>query len=61
MNTNIMSKDNWIELFRAVGLNDKAMVKWHQEFETRYPLGHQSFLEWLGLSSHEIDNIRSSQ
>jgi len=59
MGNEAMNKDKWVELFRAIGLDEQAMVKWHKEFEARYPNGHQSFLEWLGVPSGEIADIRS--
>ncbi len=53
-----MDKEKWIELFRAIGMDDAGMRKWHQEFEARFPEGHQAFLNWLHLPEHEISNIR---
>jgi len=35
------------------------MAQWHREFESRYPEGHQSFLEWLNISENEIRHIRA--
>lgn len=61
MGNNAVTKENWIELFRAIGLDEQAMHQWHQEFENRYPDGHQSFLEWLGISADDIRSIRSAQ
>ena len=54
-----MNKEKWVLLFREIGLDDEAMRAWHQAFETRYPGEHQSFLEWLGISSDEIKVIRA--
>ncbi len=48
----------WVALFREVGLTDADMKKWHHLFETKNPVGHQSFLEWLGLDAEEIRLIR---
>jgi hypothetical protein len=53
-----MTKDQWVELFKAVGIDDETMKKWHVEFERRAPLAHQSFLQWLGLSPTEVVAIR---
>ncbi len=50
--------DQWVELFRAIGLEDPDMDKWHTEFELRYPDGHQSFLEWLRLPAAKIADVR---
>jgi len=57
MPTNV-TKENWVALFRDVGLTDAQMKKWHHLFETRHPEGHQSFLEWLGLPAEKCAVIR---
>ena len=31
-----MNKENWIKLFRAIGLDDQTMTQWHKEFEKNY-------------------------
>jgi hypothetical protein len=48
-----------IAMFRELGLDQAQMMKWHKLFEARHPADHQSFLEWLGLKSEEIDRIRT--
>lgn len=53
-----VSKDQWVELFREIGLTEADMDCWHRTFEKRHPEGHAGFLEWLGLSPAEIDAIR---
>jgi hypothetical protein len=55
-----MSKNDWVQLFRAIGMSDDAMHRWHTEFEKRWPEAHQSFLEWLRVPSAEIDRIREA-
>jgi hypothetical protein len=50
--------EQWKGLFREVGLSESEMQKWHQLFEARYPDGHQSFLEWLGLDAGQIKAAR---
>ena len=55
---NEMRSDEWVRRFRAVGLDDTAMKKWHGLFEKDDPEGHQSFLEWLGLPAERITEIR---
>ena len=45
-------------MFRAIGLQDADMHKWHAEFERRFPEGHQSFLEWLDLPEERITEVR---
>lgn len=54
---NKVSKDNWVAMFQEVGMDEKAMMKWHSIFETRHPEGHKDFLEWLGISEEEISKI----
>ncbi len=54
-----VSKDEWVAMFREIGLNNSQMDQWHKLFESRHPDGHQSFLEWLGLPQKEIDRIRA--
>jgi hypothetical protein len=53
-----VSVEQWVEMFRAVGLRDEDMHRWHAEFERRHPEGHQGFLEWLGLPAERIERIR---
>jgi len=55
---NQMSVTEWVALFRDIGLNDAQREQWHKLFENRHPAGHQSFLEWLGLTPEDIDRIR---
>lgn len=57
--TNKVTVEEWVERFRAIGLNDAAMDTWHCLFEQGNPEGHQSFLEWLGLPDETIKSIRS--
>ncbi len=45
-------------MFRAIGLKESDMHKWHAEFERRHPEGHQGFLEWLSLPEARITEIR---
>jgi MerR family transcriptional regulator, thiopeptide resistance regulator len=53
-----INKDTWIEILRAAGLDEKAMLQWHQAFEKNAPNAHQDFLESLGLNKNEIKKIR---
>jgi hypothetical protein len=55
-----ISKDDWVAMFREIGLTDDDMMKWHRLFETRHPEGHADFLAWLGISPDEITDIRAS-
>ena len=59
MSNEVMNKEKWVLLFKEIGLDEATMIQWHKEFETRYPDGHQSFLEWLNISEDEIRRIRA--
>ena len=52
--------EEWVRRFRAVGLDDAAMKRWHELFEEENPEGHQDFLEWLGLPPERIQEVRKS-
>lgn len=54
----IVTINEWIERFRVIGLDESTMQNWHKLFEKENPEGHQSFLEWLGLSPERIAEIR---
>jgi hypothetical protein len=51
--------EEWVARFKAIGLDQAAMDKWHHLFEQENPAGHQSFLEWLGLPADRISEIRA--
>jgi hypothetical protein len=57
---NQVTVDEWVEMFKGIGLDEKTMMKWHRIFESRHPEAHQSFLEWLGLSSEKVEEIRKN-
>lgn len=54
-----MNKEDWIALFREIGLSEDAMMKWHRLFESRHAEAHEDFLAWLGLSTEERAKIRA--
>jgi len=56
---NQVTVNEWVNMFREIGLDEETMMKWHRLFESRHPEAHQSFLEWLGLSSEKIAEIRT--
>jgi hypothetical protein len=51
--------EEWVARFKAIGLDQAAMEKWHRLFEQENPAGHQSFLVWLGLPPDRISAIRT--
>lgn len=55
----IVPKARWQEVMKAAGFNDEDMDNWHKQFEKMEPLGHQKFLESLGIGSDEITKIRA--
>lgn len=54
-----VTKEDWVAMFREIGLSEDAMMKWHRLFETRHPEGHADFLSWLGIPLDEISRIRA--
>lgn len=55
---NQINVEQWIAMFREIGLDDAKMKQWHKVFESQHPAAHQKFLEWLGLPAKDIDRIR---
>lgn len=54
----MVTKERWIEIMRAAGLDDQDMHNWHIQFEKMEPEAHQEFLESLGIKPAEIKRIR---
>ena len=54
----VMTKERWVSLLAATGMNDDDMRRWHVEFENMAPEAHQDFLESLGIPKQEIRTIR---
>ena len=53
--------EEWVQRFRAIGLDDAKMRRWHELFEQENPAGHQDFLQWLGLTPEKIAAVRSGK
>ncbi|MCC7376195.1 MAG: MerR family transcriptional regulator [Verrucomicrobiales bacterium] len=53
-----VDKELWVRMLEASGMDDRAMEKWHREFEERAPEGHHDFLLSLGISPQEVASIR---
>lgn len=53
-----MNVEQWVEVFRAAGLDEAMMLSWHREFERRYPEQHESFLKWLNMPADKIEATR---
>ncbi len=58
LNTRVITKEKWVALLRAAGLDEDGMLKWHMEFERTSPEAHQDFLESIGIDEEEIASIR---
>ena len=55
----MVTKERWVEIMRAAGLNDQDMENWHKQFEIMEPEAHQEFLESLNINQDEINKIRA--
>ncbi len=53
-----VDRDLWVEMLRAAGMDDRAMARWHAEFEQRAPEAHREFLLSLGIPEGETLEIR---
>lgn len=53
-----VDKQAWIDMLRAAGMDEDAMMKWHSEFERRAPESHHQFLLSLGIPEDEALYIR---
>ncbi len=54
----VMSKETWVALLAASGFSEEDMSRWHMEFERFAPEKHHQFLEFLGMSQKEIQDLR---
>jgi len=55
----VLTKEKWISILVASGLDETGMNQWHYEFEKSAPEAHHAFLESLGLSEDEILEVRN--
>jgi MerR family transcriptional regulator, thiopeptide resistance regulator len=53
-----VDKKLWVEMLRTAGMDQNAMNRWHAEFESRAPDGHNEFLLSLGIADDEVARIR---
>ena len=54
----VITKEIWVSMLRAAGLDEAGMRNWHIEFENTSPEAHQDFLESIGIEKDEIAAIR---
>ena len=57
-NSRVLTKEKWVAILKASGLDEKGMRNWHIEFEKTSPEAHQDFLESIGIEDDEISLIR---
>jgi DNA-binding transcriptional MerR regulator len=57
-NSRVLTKETWVSILRASGLDEAGMRNWHIEFEKTSPEAHQDFLESIGIEKEEIILIR---
>ena len=57
-NTRVMTKETWVSILEASGLDEDGMRNWHIEFEKTSPEAHQDFLESIGIDKEELILIR---
>lgn len=60
MSDSEFGKDQWVGLFREIGLDEATMHRWHAAFEKQWPEAHRSFLEWLRIPTADVDRIRGA-
>lgn len=54
----LLTKERWVALLEATGLEEEDMRQWHIQFEKMSPEAHQDFLESLGIPDQEVIEIR---
>ena len=54
----VITRETWVSLLKAAGLDEDGMKNWHVEFEKTSPEAHQDFLESIGIEKDEIISIR---
>lgn len=54
----LLDKTVWVEMLQRVGMSERAMARWHAEFERRAPAEHEQLLVSLGIPPGEIRAIR---
>jgi DNA-binding transcriptional MerR regulator len=54
----VITKETWVSMLKAAGLDAEGRKNWHIEFEKSSPEGHQDFLESIGIDDDEIALIR---
>lgn len=58
MGSKVITRETWVSMLKAAGLDEKGMKNWHIKFEKTSPDAHQDFLESSGIEKDEIKSIR---
>lgn len=58
LQTRVMTRESWVALLEAAGMDAADRGRWHAEFEKLAPEAHQDFLESIGIEAAEIRRIR---
>lgn len=53
-----VDKQGWVAMLEKAGMDERAMWRWHHEFEERSPQAHYEFLMSLGIEEREAERIR---
>lgn len=59
LHARVLTKETWVSILKASGLDEAGMKQWHIEFERTSPEAHQDFLESIGIENAEIRLIRA--
>jgi DNA-binding transcriptional MerR regulator len=59
MDARVLTRENWVSMLKAAGLDNEGMKNWHIEFEKTSPEAHQDFMESIGIEQDEIKSIRN--
>ena len=54
----VLDKATWVRMLKSAGMDEKAMARWHAEFEATAPKAHHAFLLSLGIPEAESLLIR---
>lgn len=55
---NDITKEQFVAVLDAAGINATLRDNLHREFERRQPAAHETFLAWLGIPAAEAARIR---
>ncbi len=52
-----INKEAFLEAMHDIGMDEEQSMQFHKSFEMNDSAGHRAFLEFLGLSDDEINNL----